>query len=133
MSSDRRRPSYAWYGLWTDSEKADFEVEKKARTYPRLPEPESKLPSDVIKYPDYGSKGWANTVLAYCIEEIYNKDRVISARQQEIFHFLRELNEHGYWWQSSVLRAWIHRGMRAGVFTASAEADTQPKVEEGFH
>lgn len=86
------------------------------------------MSSTIINVPEYGSKGWANIVLKLAIEELKNTDRVLSARQLEIFYFLGELERFGWRWQSARLRNHINLAIKQGrfsssSFTASAEAD----------
>ena len=72
----------------------------------------------------YGSKDWANSVLRIAIGELKNKDRVLSARQLEIFYFLGELEAYGFVWQAKRLRNHIHLAIKKGMFTAErSEAD----------
>jgi hypothetical protein len=78
-----------------------------------------------------GSKGWANSVLRLCIQELKNSNRVLSARQLEVFYFLDELKRYGFVWQTRVLRYQIHLAMKKGTFTAEhSEADSLLKREE---
>ena len=77
----------------------------------------------------YGSRAWANAVLRLAIAELKNTDRVLSARQLEVFHYLHELESHGYWWQSARLRNHINLAVKKGRFTARS-ADSLSKREE---
>lgn len=81
----------------------------------------------------YGSKDWANAVLRLTIQELKNTDRVLSARQIEIFHFLHELEKCGYWWQVVRLRNHIHLAIKQDRFRFTAErseADSRAGSEE---
>ena len=66
----------------------------------------------------YGSRAWANAVLRLAIAELKNKNRVLEARQLEIFHYLHELEYYGYWWQVRILRYQINNAIRKDLFTA---------------
>jgi hypothetical protein len=92
-----------------------------------------KADSKIKTLPYYGSKDWANAVLRLTIQELKNTDRVISARQIEIFHFLHELESFGYWWQVARLRNHIHLAIKQDRFRFTAErseADSRAEREE---
>ena len=110
------RLSFAWFYFWSDEEKHAFEAEKLARAKPFIGVPE---PAHKPEY--YGTKAWANWVLVHCIEEIFNKNRVLFARQQEIYYFMGELERLGFWWQVERLRNWIHVGIKKGMFYAEGD------------
>ena len=81
----------------------------------------------------YGSVKWANDALRLSIQELKNTDRVLFARQQEIFHFLHELESFGYWWQVARLRNHIHLAIKQGRFSFTperSEGDSRAKREE---
>lgn len=77
-----------------------------------------ELKSKIKTLPSCFDKDWANGVLRLAIEELKNTDRVLFSRQQEIFYFLRELEEHGYWWQAARLRNHINLAVKQRRFTA---------------
>jgi len=77
-----------------------------------------KLCIDSDKKFYYGSKDWANSILRLAIAELKNENRVLFARQQEIFYFLHELEVYGYWWQVARLRNHINLAIKQGRFTA---------------
>lgn len=52
---------------------------------------------------------WANRVLKLAIHECYNRDRVWSARILEISYCVKNLKEHGYWWQAEILGHHLNR------------------------
>jgi hypothetical protein len=79
---------------------------------------------------NYGSKEWANSVLRIAIHELKNTDRVLAARQLEIYYFLGELERFGFKWQVARLRNHIHLAVKQGRFTASREADSLLKREK---
>ena len=76
------------------------------------------MSSQVINFPEYGSKGWANIVLKLAIADLNDTDRVLSSRQLEIFYFLGELERFGWRWQSARLRNHINLAIKQGRFTA---------------
>ena len=78
----------------------------------------------------YGSQDWANWVLVHCIEELHNVDRVLSARQIEVFYFLKELASYGYWWQVARLRNHIHLAIKQGHFTLE-QSESDLLIEKG--
>ena len=118
--------SYAWFYFWSESDKESFNERARARylPFPALPEPIHRLPF-------YGTKDWANWVLTYCIEEIFNKERYFGARQLEIYGFIEELDRYGWKWQAERVRNWIHLGIKKGTFYA--EGERLPIVEETSH
>lgn len=74
-------------------------------------------------------KTWANQVLKIAIAELKNTDRVLSARQLEIFYYLHELEAYGYRWQVARLRNHINLAIKQGRFTAErSEADPLNEV-----
>lgn len=75
----------------------------------------------------YGSKDWANSVLRLAIQELKNIDRVLSARQLEIYYFLHELERLGFKWQVARLRNHINLAVKEGRFT-SRRLDPSIKV-----
>jgi hypothetical protein len=66
----------------------------------------------------YGSKDWANSVLKIAIAEVKNSQRVLSARQLEVFYFLDELRKYGWSWQVARLRNQINLAVKNGSFTS---------------
>ena len=109
------RLSYAWFGFWSEAEKESFKAEKLAKSKPYvnanpvLPQGTSPL--------FYGSKNWANHILVYCIEEVNHVDRSIKGRRPEVFHFLKELEFYGWYWQAKVLRHHINLAIKKRVFS----------------
>lgn len=71
----------------------------------------------------YGKKAWANDVLRIAVKELSNVDRVLSARNLEIFYFLGELERFGFWWQVARLRNHINLAIKQNRFTISKEID----------
>lgn len=59
-----------------------------------------------------------NSLLREAIKELHNTDRVLSARQIEIYHYLDEFERLGFWWQAKRLRNQIHLAIKQGRFTA---------------
>lgn len=70
-----------------------------------------------------------NYLLREGIKELKNVDRVLSARQLEIYHYLDEFERLGFWWQAKRLRNQIHLAIKQGRFTARS-ADSLSKREE---
>lgn len=70
-----------------------------------------------METPYYGSKAWANSVLKLAIKELKNKDRILSARQLEVFYFVGELKKYGWSWQVDRLRNQINLAIKNGTFT----------------
>jgi hypothetical protein len=66
----------------------------------------------------YGSREWANSVLRLAIQELKNTDRVLSARQLEVYYFLGELERLGFKWQVARLRNHINLAVKQGRFTS---------------
>jgi hypothetical protein len=63
-------------------------------------------------------KVWANAVLKIAINDLKDVQRVLSARQLEIYYILHELQYHGFSWQVARLRNHIHLAIKTGRFTA---------------
>ena len=85
--------------------------------------------SSSVKNPSgYGEKAWANAVLREAIEELYNSNRVLSARNLEVFYFLGELERFGFKWQVARLRNHINLAVKRGRFTISKEIDPKEVV-----
>jgi hypothetical protein len=80
----------------------------------------------------YGSREWANIALRLAIQDLKNTDRVLQARQIEIYHILKELQAYGWKWQTDRLRNQIHLAIKRGSFTASAEADSLKREEDSL-
>jgi hypothetical protein len=72
----------------------------------------------VIRQGFLGSKEWANSVLRLAIRELKNVDRVLEARQLEVYYFLDDLRDHGFVWQVARLRNHIHLAIKQGRFTS---------------
>jgi hypothetical protein len=79
----------------------------------------------------YGSKDWANQVLKLAIQEVNNSDRVLSARQLEVYYFLGELKSYGWNWQVERLRNHINLAIKQGRFTSRRLDSLSEKREEG--
>jgi hypothetical protein len=73
----------------------------------------------------YGSKDWANHILVYCIEELNDVERDLSARRVEVFYFLGELESFGWKWQADRLRNHINLAVKRGRFTLE-RSETDP-------
>lgn len=78
----------------------------------------------------YGGKEWANIILKLAIQELKNSDRVLSARQLEIYYFLDELKSYGWNWQVERLRNHINLAIKQGRFTARRADSLSKKREE---
>lgn len=77
----------------------------------------------------YGSREWANSVLVYCIEELNNVGRDLSARRLEVFHFLDELESYSWWWQARCVRWHLNLAIKRGRFTLErSESDPDTVV-----
>jgi len=85
------------------------------------------LPSDSY----YGSREWANSVLRLAIQELKNKDRVLSARQLEVFYFLGELESYGFVWQARRLRNHVHLAIKKGFLQSLGREIDPPKKGVG--